>query len=196
MIQSAVTYVVSPAVAADDPHALFDERVGDRQQVARLGQVFSAQPGFERRNTLSLDVDAFIRRLVRAEQAVGERLAYERAQFSDKLSRVSMLVIERHPHPEPELGVIFKKRIAPCGATPFAVDGVRRGRQIAAVDARTARRVGDDRAVAEELRDQLDVRRFAAARARARKLEQRLEQLHVLDGVELHVRRFLPGRAA
>ena len=36
MIEAAVADVVGPAVAADDPHALLDQLVGDRQQVAAL----------------------------------------------------------------------------------------------------------------------------------------------------------------
>src|SRR5271165_4741846 len=43
-----------------------------------------------------------------------------------------------------------------------------------------ASRIADDGAVAEHLRHQLDVRRLAATRARARELKQRLEQLRVL----------------
>ena len=41
-----------------------------------------------------------------------------------------------------------------------------------------------DDAIAEQLRDELDVRRFAAARAGARELEERLQQLRVLDLAE------------
>ena len=35
MIEAAEADVVGPAVAADDPHALAHQRVGDRQQLAR-----------------------------------------------------------------------------------------------------------------------------------------------------------------
>ena len=37
VIQAAVPDVVSPAVAADDPDALFDQRIGNAEQVARFG---------------------------------------------------------------------------------------------------------------------------------------------------------------
>ena len=55
--------------------------------------------------------------------------------------------------------------------------------QVAAVDRRAAGGVGDHHAVAEQLGDELEVRRLAAARARARELEQRLEHLRALDRV-------------
>ena len=70
--------------------------------------------------------------------------------------------------------------------------GPGRGRQVAAVDRGAAGGVGDDQAVAEELAEQLDVGRFAAAGAGAGELEQRLQQLRALDVVQ---RRRPCGRA-
>ena len=76
-------------------------------------------------------------------------------------------------------------RTASCSTPARArgVDGPRRRRQVGAVDRRAARGVGDDHAVAEQLADELDVGRLAAAAAGARELEQRLEHLAALDGV-------------
>ena len=96
-------------------------------------------------------------------------------------------MIEREAHAESELSVVFEQRIAPGRSASFAIDRVRRRRQIAAVDARTTGRVRDDRAIAKELRHQLDVRRLAAAGARAGEFKQRLEQLNVLDVLERQI---------
>ena len=63
------------------------------------------------------------------------------------------------------------------------VGGVRRGRQVGAVDRRAAGRVRDDHPVAEELADQLEVGGLAAAVAGERELEERLEDLRALHGV-------------
>ena len=57
---------------------------------------------------------------------------------------------------------------------------VRCGRQVAAVNRRAAGGVRDQRPITEQLRQQLDVGRLAAAGAGAGELEERLEQLHVL----------------
>ena len=62
----------------------------------------------------------------------------------------------------------------------------RRRRQVAAVDRRAAGRVGDDDPVAEELGEQLEVGRLAAAGAGAGELEQRLQQLRPLHRVGAH----------
>lgn len=63
----------------------------------------------------------------------------------------------------------------------FFVLGVRTRRGGAAVNGGTTRRVGDDHAVAEQLGEHLDVRRFAAACTRAGELEQRLRELRFFD---------------
>ena len=93
------------------------------------------------------------------------------------------LGVEREAHPESELRVVLEQRVAPRRAAAGRVDGPRRGRQVGPVDRRAARRVRHDHAIAEELADQPDVRRLAAAGARARELEERLEDLAALDRV-------------
>ena len=62
---------------------------------------------------------------------------------------------------------------------------IRRARQVAAVNRRAARGVGYQHPVAEKLREEFDVGRFAAARAGPGELEQRLEQLRALDRIGL-----------
>src|SRR6185295_8737814 len=93
-------------------------------------------------------------------------------------------MIDRQAHAESELSVVFKQRIAPGGSAPFGIGRVGRRRQIAAVDARTTSRVRDDRAIAEELCHQFDVRSLAAAGACTREFKQRLKQLNVFDVLE------------
>ena len=78
------------------------------------------------------------------------------------------------PEAEPELGVVLEERVRPGRPAAVGVGRPRRGRQVAAVDRRAAGRVGDHQPVAEQLREQLEVRRLAAARAGAGELEQRL----------------------
>ena len=85
--------------------------------------------------------------------------------------------------PEPELGVVLEQRVVPRRPAALGVGRPRRGRQVGAVDRRAAGGVGDDHAVAEELADELDVGRLAAAGAGAGELEQRLEHLRALHRV-------------
>ena len=64
----------------------------------------------------------------------------------------------------------------------------RRDRQVAAVDRRAAGGIGDLQPVAEQLREQLEIRRLAAAGAGAGELEQRLEELHAAHVGEIDAR--------
>jgi hypothetical protein len=180
VVQAAEADVVGPSVAAQNPHALANQRVGDGQQVARFGRVVAGQLLAQREHALALLVDlgsVFCGRV---------RIA---ATSSSPISGASRVTSSRQtpsagraprPHAEAELGVVFKQRVGPRRPAPSGVLGVRRGGQVAAVDRRAAGGVGDIHAVAEELRQQLDVRRLAAARAGAGELKQRLQQLHVL----------------
>ena len=93
------------------------------------------------------------------------------------------LGVEREPHPEPELRVVLEERVVPGRPAPGGVDRPWCRRQVGAVDRRAAGRVGHDHPVAEELADQPDVGRLAAAAARARELEERLEDLAALDRI-------------
>src|SRR5262249_55489538 len=57
VVEAAEAYVIRPAVAADDPDALLDQYVGERQELSGLVRINRAQFFFERRHALALDVD-------------------------------------------------------------------------------------------------------------------------------------------
>jgi hypothetical protein len=65
------------------------------------------------------------------------------------------------------------------------VDAIGNRRCAAAPDGAAARGVADDHALAEQLGDQLGVRRLAAAGTGARELQQRLIELAALDRLAL-----------
>ena len=98
------------------------------------------------------------------------------------------------PEAEPELGVVLEERVRPGRAAPVGVGRPRRGRQVAAVDRRAAGRVGDHQPVAEQLREELQVRRLAAARAGAGELEQRLQELGAAHRAEVDPRPVARGQ--
>ena len=89
-------------------------------------------------------------------------------------------LVKRQADTQAKFRVVFKQGVRP--RRPFAVRAfaVRRGGQVAAVNGRAARRVRNQQTVAEQLRQQFDVRRFAAARASAGELKQRFLELRAL----------------
>ena len=71
-------------------------------------------------------------------------------ELGQQFAGVLGLLVDRQPHAQAELGVVFEQRVGPGDAAPVLVERVRRGRQVAAVDRRAAGGVGDHRAVAEQ----------------------------------------------
>ena len=101
-----------------------------------------------------------------------------RSRASQTSSRAySCFCVAASRMPRPNSALSSNSEFDHAGPRPSVFSAVRRGRQVAAVDRGAAGGVGDQRAVAEQLRHQLDVRRFAAAGAGAGELEQRLQQL-------------------
>ncbi len=188
VIEAAVADVVRPAVAADEPHALLHEVVGERFEPARLGACSSAAElvaAARRRARAAPRCRPRSTDPRRAAPSPGRRRPAARGAATSAARRRDVRV-ERQPEAEPELRVVLEQRVRPRRSAAVAVGRVRRRRQVAAVDRRAAGGVGDEQPVAEELRQQLQVRRLAAARARARVLEQRLEELRALV-IELRV---------
>ena len=122
------------------------------------------------------------------QDLVDELVADLVLQHHEQPARQGEELVGGEPHAEAELGVVLEERVGPGWTTAFAVHRPRRGGQVAAVDRRAARGVGDEQPVAEELGEQLDVGRLAAAGAGARELEQRLEELHAAHRREVHPR--------
>ena len=132
-------------------------------------------------------IDRRPRRSGRPPGAVAELVGDGAVQLAEQPPRLLGLLVEREAHAEAELGVVLEERVRPRRAAPFGVLRPRRRRQVAAVDRRAAGRVRDEQPVAEELRQEFEVGRLAAAGAGARELEQRLQHLRALDGRRLHL---------
>ena len=134
-------------------------------------------------DALALELDLGLGVLDGAEQPGDDRRPQLRGQPLEQPAGLVGLGVERQAHPEAELGVVLEERVAPGRTAAGGVDRPRRRRQVGAVDRRAAGGVGHDHPVAEELADQAEVGRLAAAAAGARELEQRLQDLAALDGV-------------
>ena len=98
-------------------------------------------------------------------------------QFAGKLG----LLVDGEPEAQAEFGIVFEQRIRPGRAAAVGILGPGSGGQVAAVDRGAAGGVGHHGTIAEELRNQLQVRRLAASRAGAGELEQRLLHLLLAD---------------
>src|SRR5581483_2536858 len=75
--------------------------------------------------------------------------------------------------------------IGPCRPAACRVFRPGRGREIAAVNRRTPGGIRDHEPVAEQLCEQLHVRRLTTTSASARKFEQRFERLNLADAVAM-----------
>ena len=168
VIQAAVADVVSPAVAAEDPDALLHQLIGQRHQQLGLAEnpasaaSASAPPRARAGRKCRLRPPGLALRMpsTRSWPTVG-------ASFCSSSRGELLLLVDRDPEAQAELRVVLEQRVAPGRPAAVVVHRVRRGRQVAAVDRGATGGVGDDRAVAEQLRQHLDVRRLAAAGAGA-----------------------------
>ena len=122
----------------------------------------------------------------------GDRLGEVRSDFVSQSrqhdQRQFQMLVGGEPKAQAEFGVVFEQRVRPCRTAALGVLGPRRDRQIAAVDRGAAGGVGDLRAVAEQLAEQLEIGRLTAATAGAGELEQRLQELHAADVGEIDPR--------
>ena len=147
-------------------------------------------------DALALLADAQLVALVCLEQLVHQALAYHAGQLRQQLAHVFALLIQGQAHAQAKLGVVFEQRVRPGRTAAFVVLGPRGGGQVAAVDRRTAGGVGHDDTVAEQLGEQLDIGRLAAAGAGAGELEQRLQKLGVLYRFQADLRAIDFGQAS
>ncbi len=70
MVEAAVADVIGPAVAADDPDAFLDQRVGQAEQVAGLAGVGTGQLLLQQLDAGALLEDAGLGGLVGVEQGL------------------------------------------------------------------------------------------------------------------------------
>jgi len=171
VIQAAEADVVRPAVAADDPDRLDDEHVDQARQLFGLsvGVGGGCQASLSSA-TRRAERDIGLRCLRGGEDAVCQLVTDQSAQPLYQLAAywVCLSIVRRKPKPNSALSSnrLFDQAGAASGSWP------RRGRQVAAIDRGAPGCVGDDRPVAKELAEQLDVGCFAAAGARAGIFEQ------------------------
>ena len=189
VVKSAVTDIVSPAVAAEDPNGLLDKAVGRRVDLVQGSFKFAARVLYSGRQKFGYLFSRLFGnfRVLSVCEPFGEglfQLAFsaESESLFDSIGKFCSSLTVSKVDTVTEFGVVFKQAVSPSGTFAFGVLGVRTGRRAAAVNGRATGRVGNYHAVAEHLGNDLDVRSFAAACASARELEQRFAELASLDG--------------
>ena len=137
------------------------------------------------RHPFALGADLGLSHLRRIEQCSNQVLAHARGQLPAQAMRQAQVQVGRQPEAQAELGVVLEQRVRPGRAAPLVVLRPWGDRRVAAIDRRAAGGVGHLHAVAKELAEQAQVRRFATACAGAGKLEQGLQELHAAHVAEV-----------
>ena len=158
MVDAAEADVVSPAVAAHDPHTALHEVVGQLLQFRcggfghgcdALGLRPAAQLLLQVGHPLPLFVDAGLIALISLQQPIQEGLGQVISQAPQQLLGPAAALVEGHAKAEAEFGVVFKQGIAPGGAAALGIGAPGGGGQVAAIDRGTPGGVGDHHAIAE-----------------------------------------------
>ena len=188
VVEPARADVVRPAVAADDPDAAPDQVVDHAEQVDDSRLVPAVEPPPQLDQPLALRAQLRLAQLRRTQDLVDQLAADHLAQLGQATAGQLGVPVGGEAEAETELGVVLEQGVRPGRAAPVGVGRPGRGRQVAAVDRRAARRVGDHQPVAEQLRQELHVGRLAAPGAGARELEERLEELAAAHRAEIDPR--------
>ena len=149
MVEAAEADVVGPAVAADDPHALAAQVVGQLAQRACLQHGLFFQFGHRLRHAFALFEDTRLAVFVGQQDRLDQRLSQHRRQALQQRDGVGVFLVHRGADAEAEFGVVFEQGVVPGRAAALAGLGPWRDRQVAAVDGGAAGGVGDDHAIAE-----------------------------------------------
>ena len=189
MVQTAVADIVGPAVAAENPHGLLAQMLGIALYVVEcfLGVLRHFCTGHSRLQRiadgldLGTDVEVIVPCLRRSIQvAVLVDLAH---QLLDLGAERGALLLDREADAHTELGVVLKQGAAQRGAEALLVGAVGEAGEAGRPDLGAAGGGGNVHMVAEQLGNELGVRRLAAACAGAVELQQGLVELAALDGV-------------
>ena len=126
VIEAAVADVVRPSVAADEPHALLHEVVGERFEPARLGRCQAGELTPQRLDPLALRRDAGLVRLIRIEQRRGQTVADLRRERWSRPRAVATCASSAIRKPKPNSALSSKSEFDHAGPRPsrFVVYGV------------------------------------------------------------------------
>jgi hypothetical protein len=181
MVQAAETDVVGPAVAADNPDGFFDQRIGQDVKAGGVRRGKGVEGAAQFAHALALLADS-ASCPVWPSNCVGQfKPDFAGRVCASVRARIPFVCPEPMRWPKPYSALSSKSELDQAGPRPSLLTCVGSGRQVAAVNGGAAGGVGNDQAVAGHLREQLDVRRFAAAGTGAGEFEERLAELRAFD---------------
>ena len=191
MIQAAEADIVSPAVAAQDPHGLLGQVIlilqDLRSQSASLALAALDHTSFQSSDVIlsglivGSAVSHGIQPLLASFLDLSGGILHSN-QLLSELSQTAADSVLSQGHAQTKLSVILEQGVLPSGAVASLVHSVRSGRCGTAPDRGAASGVGNEHLVAEQLSSQLGVRSLAAAAAGAGELQQGLLELAALNG--------------
>ena len=193
VIQTAEADVIGPAVAAENPLRTFEEKVAIRAQFLHIG-VGVVPRVQERDDAVGPFARAFTFHVMSApvfERFAQFRIVDRRTEIIHDRAQTFTDGVVAGEHAETEFRVVLKERVRPRRTVAVLVRRVRHRRRAGAVNAGTAGGVRDQHAIPEELRDEFNVRCFAATRAGTGKFKIRRLELTAFDRFLFHRIRFL-----
>jgi len=113
VIQPAVADVISPSIAAHDPHTFLHQQVGEGAQLLCFRRSIALQSLLEKADALPLLVDVGFVLLRSRENGRGQFVPDLSTQLQHQFASEFGLLIDREPESESELGVVFKQGIGP-----------------------------------------------------------------------------------
>ena len=111
MVEAAEADVVRPAVAANDPHALLNEIVGERIEPACQRIVQPSQRRTQRVHPLALRGNSRFAVLRGSEQLTDQPVTQAPTQAGEQRACLLRVLIDGQAEAEAELGVVFEERI-------------------------------------------------------------------------------------
>ncbi len=113
MIESAVTDVVGPAVAAEDPDRLLDERIRQAEQVFALRSLDSGKLVLQGGNTLALLANTDFTGLIGSQDRTSKIVADLSGKAFYQFAGILVLLVDSEAQTKSELGIVFKQRVRP-----------------------------------------------------------------------------------
>ena len=178
MVKSAVTDIVSPAVAAEDPLALLGEVVLSCENLANDAVLCRAllKSAYQLLGSSCVCLAVVLSSEILVDECLSVIMSDLACFLQLLLNSLSQSVLSQE-HTVTELCVILEQGVSPSRTLAFLVGGVRSGRLRTCPDRGAARSVCDVHSVAEQLSNDLSVRSLAAACACAGEFKQRLLEL-------------------
>ena len=121
VIEAAVTDVVGPAVAAQQPDTFRDEIIGQYLQPPRLGRVHCGQLLAQCLHAFALCRDPRLTRLVGGKQLLHQGVAQFHPEPLDQRASGGHVAIDSQAKAEAEFCVVFEQRIGPGRTASVAI---------------------------------------------------------------------------